>query len=133
MIRRPPRSTRTDTLFPYTTLFRSQRCYQAVARIFVTLHKDAADDVHAADIGKRKAVGCSEGIIVIETPCFAAGAEQRCARIPKASYTGPRIGIQCRRRADNIRASVALSKRLDWALQVGVSSKTHPNKTYTPH
>src|SRR3546814_8934639 len=27
MIRRPPRSTRTDTLFPYTTLFRSE--YQA--------------------------------------------------------------------------------------------------------
>src|SRR3546814_10261873 len=26
MIRRPPRSTRTDTLFPYTTLFRSARC-----------------------------------------------------------------------------------------------------------
>src|SRR3546814_2923233 len=25
MIRRPPRSTRTDTLFPYTTLFRSAR------------------------------------------------------------------------------------------------------------
>src|SRR3546814_15874004 len=25
MIRRPPRSTRTDTLFPYTTLFRSIR------------------------------------------------------------------------------------------------------------
>src|SRR3546814_1549214 len=26
MIRRPPRSTRTDTLFPYTTLFRSVFC-----------------------------------------------------------------------------------------------------------
>src|SRR3546814_3485128 len=26
MIRRPPRSTRTDTLFPYTTLFRSTHC-----------------------------------------------------------------------------------------------------------
>src|SRR3546814_3375074 len=25
MLQRPPRSTRTDTLFPYTTLFRSQR------------------------------------------------------------------------------------------------------------
>src|SRR3546814_5216275 len=25
MVRRPPRSTRTDTLFPYTTLFRSAR------------------------------------------------------------------------------------------------------------
>src|SRR3546814_13803393 len=32
MIRRPPRSTRTDTLFPYTTLFRSLRArYQALA------------------------------------------------------------------------------------------------------
>src|SRR3546814_17979944 len=28
MIRRPPRSTRTDTLFPYTTLFRSERIIQ---------------------------------------------------------------------------------------------------------
>src|SRR3546814_1284790 len=27
MIRRPPRSTRTDTLFPYTTLFRSLQAY----------------------------------------------------------------------------------------------------------
>src|SRR3546814_9209876 len=27
MIRRPPRSTRTDTLFPYTTLFRSVRSF----------------------------------------------------------------------------------------------------------
>src|SRR3546814_20491307 len=32
MIRRPPRSTRTDTLFPYTTLFRSTVvCQRAVA------------------------------------------------------------------------------------------------------
>src|SRR3546814_3446357 len=33
MIRRPPRSTRTDTLFPYTTLFRSRQrrwwCYMS--------------------------------------------------------------------------------------------------------
>src|SRR3546814_19709178 len=29
MIRRPPRSTRTDTLFPYTTLFRSPRSLRA--------------------------------------------------------------------------------------------------------
>src|SRR3546814_9833612 len=32
MIRRPPRSTRTDTLFPYTTLFRSTRRQQARKR-----------------------------------------------------------------------------------------------------
>src|SRR3546814_13206814 len=31
MIRRPPRSTRTDTLFPYTTLFRSLRRRRAQA------------------------------------------------------------------------------------------------------
>src|SRR3546814_3855439 len=37
MIRRPPRSTRTDTLFPYTTLFRShdrrQRGHGAAAQV----------------------------------------------------------------------------------------------------
>src|SRR3546814_12247312 len=37
MNRRPPRSTRTDTLFPYTTLFRSQ----AAARAY--FDKDVAD------------------------------------------------------------------------------------------
>src|SRR3546814_5167787 len=34
MIRRPPRSTRTDTLFPYTTLFRSpkeERCFDKLS------------------------------------------------------------------------------------------------------
>src|SRR3546814_20547692 len=30
MIRRPPRSSRTDTLFPYTTLFRSPRTWSTV-------------------------------------------------------------------------------------------------------
>src|SRR3546814_6576775 len=32
MIRRPPRSTRTDTLFPYTTLFRSARAPRPARR-----------------------------------------------------------------------------------------------------
>src|SRR3546814_19252563 len=32
MIRRPPRSTRTDTLFPYTTLFRSEEISAIVSR-----------------------------------------------------------------------------------------------------
>src|SRR3546814_5030953 len=42
MIRRPPRSTRTDTLFPYTTLFRSFN---------VTLHHHAGEvlEVHLVD------------------------------------------------------------------------------------
>src|SRR3546814_6820840 len=33
MIRRPPRSTRTDTLFPYTTLFRSRRYWPAAGLV----------------------------------------------------------------------------------------------------
>src|SRR3546814_6867104 len=33
MIRRPPRSTRTDTLFPYTTLFRSPAVHALAARL----------------------------------------------------------------------------------------------------
>src|SRR3546814_7872051 len=32
MCRRPPRSTRTDTLFPYTTRFRSRGAHRRVAR-----------------------------------------------------------------------------------------------------
>src|SRR3546814_9895531 len=42
MIRRPPRSTRTDTLFPYTTLFRSARGVAQFLRVIVF-----ADQIHA--------------------------------------------------------------------------------------
>src|SRR3546814_19239695 len=35
MIRRPPRSTLTDTLFPYTTLFRSGQLAAIIAPVFV--------------------------------------------------------------------------------------------------
>src|SRR3546814_360008 len=44
MIRRPPRSTRTDTLFPYTTLFRS---------IFAALRRTEQDRV----VGSRRRIG----------------------------------------------------------------------------
>src|SRR3546814_13863118 len=43
MIRRPPRSTRTDTLFPYTTLFRSRDLrvkYPEVRIVVVTASRD---------------------------------------------------------------------------------------------
>src|SRR3546814_15436494 len=38
MIRRPPRSTLTDTLFPYTTLFRSGRDLKASCKFEVIQH-----------------------------------------------------------------------------------------------
>src|SRR3546814_3597700 len=40
MIRRPPRSTRTDTLFPYTTLFRSTP-YQGINTLYLWALGDA--------------------------------------------------------------------------------------------
>src|SRR3546814_8511776 len=42
MIRRPPRSTRTDTLFPYTTLFRSR--VEAVELAARLLHQAVAEE-----------------------------------------------------------------------------------------
>src|SRR3546814_17519060 len=39
MIRRPPRSTRTDTLFPYTTLFRSPIHAPRIDGTVVSLHR----------------------------------------------------------------------------------------------
>src|SRR3546814_9915971 len=51
MIRRPPRSTRTDTLFPYTTLFRSLaaavRAHDGVDFARVDGQADALEDLFA--------------------------------------------------------------------------------------
>src|SRR3546814_16363215 len=43
MIRRPPRSTRTDTLFPYTTLFRSQLLHRQLAEQGIVVHGTGSD------------------------------------------------------------------------------------------
>src|SRR3546814_5368856 len=78
MIRRPPRSTRTDTLFPYTTLFRSGRgegrgypCEHAGAVMAdgrgLAVHQPAAHDLAAEMLADR---------LMAE-----AHAEQRLARI----------------------------------------------------
>src|SRR3546814_16571797 len=45
IIRRPPRSTRTDTLFPYTTLFRSVDLENWRGFWFVRLHDDGGPSV----------------------------------------------------------------------------------------
>src|SRR3546814_16683258 len=102
MIRRPPRSTRTDTLFPYTTLFRSERLRRLheaaqhvvqdaavsvvldfVGGIDAAKHRDllrlavrAVDDqgqMHARLEAARHA-GDSEGLLAGELQRMAAGA-----------------------------------------------------------
>src|SRR3546814_6394991 len=55
MIRRPPRSTRTDTLFPYTTLFRSRAVHPhdlAIRPGMLHLGQPVLDGVVAADAVK---------------------------------------------------------------------------------
>src|SRR3546814_4909436 len=69
MIRRPPRSTRTDTLFPYTTLFRSLS-----TGFFDTVTVDAGDRAGsiiaaaaAAGVNLRRVDGSRIGISLDET------------------------------------------------------------------
>src|SRR3546814_6882962 len=53
MIRRPPRSTRTDTLFPYTTLFRSLAVGWAALILWLfTRHRGAALTARVAAAGR---------------------------------------------------------------------------------
>src|SRR3546814_10641802 len=55
MILRPPRSTRTDTLFPYTTLFRSPQLFGPAARNNRSWHfafNRAPDEIQQALLSK---------------------------------------------------------------------------------
>src|SRR3546814_18848333 len=57
MIRRPPRSTRTDTLFPYTTLFRSGERVDTQRRHAVALRViGVMDDVIAVAVLEHRAM-----------------------------------------------------------------------------
>src|SRR3546814_10233702 len=63
MIRRPPRSTRTDTLFPYTTLFRSHA--EEVRDLVRPLHPaDIADLFELTPSDQRGALATALGDLV---------------------------------------------------------------------
>src|SRR3546814_20504389 len=53
MIRRPPRSTRTDTLFPYTTLFRSPRAGTRIAELERRARDRAAAQIASEHVERR--------------------------------------------------------------------------------
>src|SRR3546814_19475927 len=67
MIRRPPRSTRTDTLFPYTTLFRSEDDGRQHGRGDEALVERAHDVLRGAELHEEGAddggedAGAAEG------------------------------------------------------------------------
>src|SRR3546814_5371570 len=58
MIRRPPRSTRTDTLFPYTTLFRSEESdlagQRAARKIFAERMREVLARIADAELGRAR-------------------------------------------------------------------------------
>src|SRR3546814_19054139 len=101
MIRRPPRSTRTDTLFPYTTLFRSDDLAGAVAplagrtRGIYPAHGISSAGAHGAQNGMEMATyGCAD--------CHQYGGGRRAAppgpidirllQRVRGSGDGPEIG-----------------------------------------
>src|SRR3546814_1111485 len=70
MILRPPRSTRTDTLFPYTTLFRSLFGLGALGDV-IAFDENAADI--AIGVGHRLEDEIQQALFL----CFALGTLQR--------------------------------------------------------
>src|SRR3546814_13170520 len=78
MIRRPPRSTRTDTLFPYTTLFRSGGGPDRIDDLEVA-DRDGPDD---GLCGRLRGMKPAQG---------TDGAQQRCRKCGSsdAHFTPP--------------------------------------------
>src|SRR3546814_6909040 len=109
MIRRPPRSTRTDTLFPYTTLFRSaifltpigvggnaprtEECLQGFADV---LHRDAEI---AGAVGVYRNVQLRLGFLVIAIEIDDSGIVRGGGHDPVAC---PRQTFVSRSRNDEI-------------------------------
>jgi O-6-methylguanine DNA methyltransferase len=72
MIRRPPRSTQPTTLFPYTTLFRSNRVWSELLKIPYGETRSYQDIAKAAESpSASRAVGsaCGKNPIAIVVPC----------------------------------------------------------------
>src|SRR3546814_4894315 len=85
MIRRPPRSTRTDTLFPYTTLFRSQeeRWKTDEAAIKAELERLGAEYISAdAQSSNEKQIADIEGLIARGANALIVLAQDASAIVP---------------------------------------------------
>src|SRR3546814_11391309 len=77
MLRRPPRSTRTDTLFPYTTLFRSVRTAHFGADHAVA---GVADFVDRIDVDRRGEAGPARSAVIF----FQIGRAHVCTPVTNA-------------------------------------------------
>src|SRR3546814_10889082 len=120
MIRRPPRSTRTDTLFPYTTLFRSAEAHDA-DRVVAQDGDQVAGKVcdgelreadHAAVAGqyhKRQRDGAEDQRIAADLVGEEIGGEARVGEEEIAGAPGGRVDLRERAAADGEGALVPRS------------------------
>src|SRR3546814_2350536 len=69
MIRRPPRSTRTDTLFPYTTLFRSVM----VLAVIVGIGSNFFAEFTVALQGQEPDIGQAMSLVLASLSLFGLG------------------------------------------------------------
>src|SRR3546814_14488142 len=84
----PPRSTRTDTLFPYTTLFRSQGRRQPQAR---RAHADRRRDVEADHVRAVPAEDITDRAgVAWRFPMIHPTEDVRECLVPTASSSGDR-------------------------------------------
>src|SRR3546814_16065045 len=102
MIRRPPRSTRTDTLFPYTTLFRSGHFTSAeLQSIADTAHSLGLKVMaHAHGAGGITA-SAAAGIDSIEHGTFAADATLKVMKAKGTSLV-PTLTIERASRRERV-------------------------------
>src|SRR3546814_15123906 len=77
LIRRPPRSTRTDTLFPYTTLFRSQRRAPPGDSPLDRLERGGSKVCNCEDAVRLELLGVEEGVC----DCLAIPSHQGASGI----------------------------------------------------
>src|SRR3546814_13820717 len=82
MIRRPPRSTRTDTLFPYTTLFRSVDLLGLQAVSTFVVERDVERVLPAGEL-IRGLRAVKQGLV----------AGQRCLRIDQAALQNEQAAV----------------------------------------
>src|SRR3546814_11248547 len=96
MIRRPPRSTRTDTLFPYTTLFRSGR-QSGLAKEAVANTAQIVAAVAAAVIGlpaaqQKRLKGKSADVATMIAAFAREERPETAIRLPAPAPTEARKG-----------------------------------------
>src|SRR3546814_8022285 len=87
MIRRPPRSTRTDTLFPYTTLFRAKVAYETNPVQAIVPPREPAAAVWVNKTGSTNGFGAyvaflpaeKKGVVILANKNFPIEARIRLA------------------------------------------------------